>query len=400
MRVGYLDCPSGISGDMLLGALVDAGWPEAAFRAALGRLPVRPDQVSVQTVVKRGIRAVHLRLVVERDTSVRRLRDLVALIRGAGLGPEDEARAIAIVERLGRVEAAIHDVPVDEVHFHELSGLDTVLDVVGAVAGLGALGVERLYVSPLNVGSGTIRTAHGILPVPAPATARLLEGFEVYTAGEPGERVTPTGAAIVAELATPARGVPRMRLEATGYGAGTKDFAEPNVARILLGEADASTEEASEELALLECNIDDMNPEYYGFIVERLLQDGALDAYMTPIVMKKGRPSIMLSVLCRPSHSANLLRLIFRESTTLGVRERRVTRHALARDVAMVQTPYGRVRVKGAHRPGVAPTGAPEYEDCRAAALAHGVPLRDVYDAALRAWEAEAARGGEPGGQR
>lgn len=396
MRVAYLDCPSGISGDMFLGALVDAGWPAEALRDALGRLPIARDHIHVREVARHGIRATHVQFAPEAQTPARHLADLVALIRGAGLAERDEALAVSVVTSLGRIEAAIHGVPLADVHFHELSGLDTVLDVVGAVAGLRALGVERVYASPLNVGSGTVRTTHGVVPVPAPATARLLQGFEVYAAGEPGERVTPTGAALVAALASPTAGVPRMRLVGGGYGAGARDFAEPNVARLLLGETADGAGTHREELVILECNVDDMSPEYGGYAVERLLLAGALDAYLTPIVMKKGRLASMLSVLCRPSDRDALLRLVLTETSTLGVRERSVSRHALARETVCVETPFGAVRVKVAQRPDGGATAAPEYDDCRDAAARHGVPLRTVYDAALRA-RADASPGARDG---
>lgn len=383
LNIGYLDCFSGASGDMLVGALVDAGWTETALREIAERFPIERRQIRVETVQKGGLHATKVSFDVASETPARHLGDLLTLLDRAALEPTVTQVSARILQRLAEAEAAIHAIPIADVHFHELSGLDTVLDIASTAAGLHALHIDQLYTSPLNVGSGTVRIAHGIVPVPAPATARLLRGFSLYGAGEPGERVTPTAAAILAELAQPSPALPAMRLTAAGYGAGTKEFSSPNFVRLLVGvAADGDT---VQRLLLLDCNIDDMNPEYYSHILDRLLEAGARDVFITPIVMKKGRPASMLSVLCHPAQKPSLLAIVFDETTTLGVRESWVTRHALARHVVTVQTPHGPIRVKLAHRPGGRVTCSPEYEDCHGAATRAGVPLWEVYAAATTA---------------
>jgi len=383
VRVGYLDCASGISGDMFLGALVDAGWGEEGLRQAFQHLPVTPEQIIVEEVHKAGIRATQVRFNVEHVAPVRHLHDLQRLLAEAHLAPHVAERAGMMFLRLAEVEASIHGIPVEHVLFHELSGLDTLLDVVGAAQGMDALGLDHLYVSPLNVGSGVVRTEHGLLPVPAPATAALLEGFIVYGRGEPGERVTPTGAVIAATLGEASATLPSMRLVGSGYGAGQKEFDAANVVRLLIGETSCTT--AADYLTVLDCSIDDMNPEIQPFVIERLLQTGALDAFMTPIVMKKGRLATLLSVLCKPEQVAEVRDVIFCETSTLGVRQYMVERHALPRSWRTVQTTFGPIRMKLADRPGGWQTGAAEFEDCRVAAEAFHVPLQRVYEAAQNA---------------
>ena len=281
-------------------------------------------------------------------------------------------------------------------HLHELGALDTIVDVTGVLLGLELLGVERVICSPVPLGRGTLTGSHGRMPLPAPATVALLTGAPVVGVDHALETVTPTAAALITELASAYGPIPAMRLQGVGYGAGTRTTPEPNVLRVLLGEAAASTGLTGETLDLLETNIDDMNPEIYGYLVERLLAAGALDAYLTPVIMKKNRPAVEVSVLCRPEDTARLRDLLFAETTTLGIRTQQVARHCLSRTSEQVTTPFGPVRVKiGRWGPDLQ-KAAPEYEDCRAAAQAHNVPLRTVYEAALVAWHGAAEQSQNP----
>ncbi len=278
-----------------------------------------------------------------------------------------------VFRRMAEVEAGIHGVPIETVHFHELGAVDTIVDVTGALLALERLGVGRVFASPVPLGRGLARGAHGTFPLPAPATVALLRGATVVGVDHAVETVTPTAAALLAELAEAFGPIPSMRLTAVGYGAGARTTPEPNILRVLLGDADDDGC-AAEMLVMLETNIDDMTPEVHGYVAERLLAAGALDAYLTPVLMKKGRPGVVLSALCRSADAVRLRGLIFAETTTLGVRTHEVTRHCLARDTLTVNTPYGEIRVKVARGEG-GEKAAPEYEDCRRAAEAHGVPL-------------------------
>ncbi len=302
-----------------------------------------------------------------------------------------------IFERMIEAEAGIHGQPAEHVHLHEMGAVDTLVDVTGVLLALHLLGVKRVVVSPVPLGRGTLASSHGQMPLPAPATVALLRGAPVLGVDHAVETVTPTAAALLTEIADEFGAIPAMRLSAIGYGAGDRLTPEPNVLRVLLGETatTASPDLQIETLSLLETNIDDMNPEVYGYIQERLLAAGALDVYLTPILMKKGRPATLLSVLCQPAEAGSLRTALFDETTTLGVRTTEVTRHCLARAIEQVATPFGTLRVKLVQLPGGGSKAAPEYEDCRQAAEAHGVPLRLVYEAAMLAHA-----GGEAGAGR
>jgi uncharacterized protein (TIGR00299 family) protein len=322
------------------------------------------------------------------------------VIAASDLPPRIRTRALRVFRRMIAAEAGIHDAPIESVHLHELGALDTIVDVTGVLLSLELLGVEQVLASPIPLGRGAMTGSHGQMPLPAPATVALLAPDpEAGRAGAPVvgvdlalETVTPTAAALITELADGYGPIPAMRLVAAGYGAGTRLTPEPNILRVLLGEA-ASPENAEEEtLDLLETSIDDMNPELYGYLLERLFAEGALDAHLAPVIMKKNRPGVVLSVLCRPDDTTRLRGLLFAETTTLGIRTQRVARHCLPRTSESVATPYGPVRVKVARWGESSLKAAPEYEDCRAAAQAYGVPLRDVYAAALAAWQAGSQR--------
>jgi len=391
MKLAYFDCFSGISGDMVLGALVDAGCPLERLREELDGLRLPGWELSAEKVWKNGMSATWVRVRAEDQQKHRSLSAILEMIDSSGLVQPVRERAAAIFRRLGEAEAKVHDAPIEKIHFHEVGAVDSIVDIVGASIGFAALGLERFACSPLNTGSGTVKTAHGLLPVPAPATAELLRGAPTYSNGVERELVTPTGAAIVATLCSEFGAQPRMKTAAIGYGAGTADLpGQPNVVRLLIGEA-AGAELAVgmvEEIAVIEANLDDMNPQIYGYVLEKALAAGALDVYTTPVQMKKNRPGTLLTVLCRPEHVDAMMKLVFAETTTLGARTYRAERRFLPREWVSVETAFGGVRIKVSRANGRILHVAPEYEDCRKLAVERDVPLQRVIADALRAYEA------------
>lgn len=382
--IAYLDCFSGISGDMLLGALIDAGLPIEELRSGLSSLPLTGYTVTANPVKRRMISATKVMVNVEERQPSRGPREVAALIQASGLpGPVKET-AQRVFIRLAEAEAAIHGEPLETVHFHEVGAVDAIVDIVGAAYGLHHLGIERVYCSPLNVGHGFVQTAHGVLPIPAPATVRLLEGVQVYDSGIEAELVTPTGAAIVSTVARRFGTLPPMRISTSGYGAGGKDLQQPNVLRLVLGDAVSNNVEDA-PIVVLETNIDDMNPELYEHVADRLFERGALDVFLIPIHMKKNRPAVMLSIIAPAERADELAGIILDETTSLGVRFTEMRRRCLPREIHSVETPYGTIHVKVARRAGF-DTPAPEYDDCRRAAREHGIPLARVYAAAQQAW--------------
>ncbi|MGH2370733.1 MAG: nickel pincer cofactor biosynthesis protein LarC [Chloroflexota bacterium] len=410
-RAAYFECFAGASGDMILGALLDAGWPEASFRAALEAVPLGGWEAQVRQVKKGAVHATQVRLVVSEPQPERDVRDIVPIIEASTLETAVKERAIALFQELAEVEGLEHDQPPETVHFHEVGAVDSILDIVGACAGLHSLGIERIFVSPINVGGGIVPTRDGILPVPGPAALELLKrkGAPIYASEYGPEFLTPTGALVLATLAEGFGPFPPMRVQQIGYGAGQKDFAIPNVLRVSIGALDAGwrvrraawsgwsgtdappghgpdhAHGREDVVVQLETNIDDMNPQWYGHLVERLLAGGALDVTMIPALMKKGRPGTLLSVLVGPDQVDSALATLFAETTTLGVRIQEVARRTLDRRVEAVETPFGTVRVKLGLIDGTVRSAAPEYDDCRVAALRAGVALRQVYDAAVSA---------------
>ncbi|HXF51191.1 MAG TPA: nickel pincer cofactor biosynthesis protein LarC [Dehalococcoidia bacterium] len=379
-RVGYLDCFSGISGDMLLGALIDAGAPEDALRAELSRLRLPGWRLETRRVRRAGLAAVKADVVLE-DASPphRRLGDVLGLIEAADVPEADRERGAAVFRALAEAEARVHGVAPEEVEFHEVGAVDAIVDVMGAVAGLRLLGVDELYASALPAGSGAVRGAHGELPLPAPATLELLAsaGAPLTDArgDAPFELVTPTGAAIVTTLATFGR--PAMRLERVGYGAGAREVeGRPNVLRLWVGER---VDDRAGTMLQIETNIDDLNPEVYGYVQERLFAAGAADVWFTPIQMKKNRPAVLLAALCPPEREEACVRALLRETSTLGVRVSEVRRHEAARETMAFESSLGPAEVKVKRLPGEAPRVAPEYESCRRLAEATGLPLVEVY---------------------
>jgi len=380
MIIGYLDLPAGLSGDMFLGCLVDAGWSVEDLQAVLTRLPLPSGAWSVRAEqVQRGSwRATLVVVAIMMTDQPRHLHDIRTLIEAADLPAVVKEQAMATFTRLAKAEAHVHGTPVEQVHFHEVGGLDAIVDIVGVAAGLHALGIERLYASAVPLGDGWVNTAHGRLPLPAPATLELLAAVRAPTRSAPGsgELVTPTGAALLAQLAAFVQ--PEMRLLRIGLGAGQREFDWPNIARLWLGEPLTDG-----PLVLLETNIDDMNPQLYAAASEKLFAAGARDVWLTPIQMKKNRPGVLLSVLASAALEQTLTDIILRETTTLGVRVQPVQRHEAGRETRPIETPYGTVQVK-LKRMGNELLGVmPEYDDCKRLAEEHGVPTRLVYEAVL-----------------
>jgi len=384
--VAHLDLFCGASGDMLLGALIDAGVPLTTLESAITALGLPGLSLAARSVVKRGIAATHAEVVAPHEHAHRHLPDILRILEASDLRPAIKDTASRVFQVLAEAEARVHQIPVAEVHFHEVGALDAIADVVGVVAGFDCLGLAALSCRALPVSHGTVRCEHGLLPVPAPAVLRLMEGLPTEPLDIDGETVTPTAAALLRVLVTDWASAPPMTVSRQGYGAGTKEFPRANVLRIVVGVADGDTDESRQRLVELSTNLDDMNPEWLPPLVERLLAAGARDVWLTPILMKKGRPAHTLSVLCEPDDSAALRALVYRHSTTLGLRETTVERYSLPRRSASVTTPWGPVSVKIAHLPGGGERAAPEHEDCRRISESAGIPLTEVYDAASRAW--------------
>ena len=385
MRIGYFDCFSGCSGDMILGALVDAGLPLAELQAALDGLGVSGIRLKAERV-KRG--AFHGTLVhvatEECGHPHRHLAHIRRILDAADLPAEVRADAGRIFQRLAEAEASAHGVAVEKIHFHEVGALDAIADIVGAAWGIRRLGFEAIHVSPINVGSGFVTGAHGTMPVPAPGTAALLAGVPVFGSPIRAELTTPTGAAVLSTLAAGFGPLPHMTVERIGYGAGQRDLVEqPNLLRLVVGEV--SLRHARDQVAVLEANIDDMNPQFFEPLLDRLFEAGALDASLTPLLMKKSRPGTLLAVLAEPADAERLASLIMAHSTTFGVRMVTADRWKRPRDFVSATTPYGVVRVKRGWEGDRLAILAPEFEDCRRLALAAGVPVQVVHDEARAA---------------
>jgi uncharacterized protein (TIGR00299 family) protein len=390
MKLAYFDCFSGISGDMTLGALVDAGCAVEHLRDELRGVEVPGWELTAEKVWKNGMAATYVKVKTEDQQKHRSLSAILEILQKSPLVPQVRDRAAAIFKKLGEAEVRVHDVPLEKIHFHEVGAVDAIVDIVGACVGFHALGIEQFACSALNVGGGTAKMAHGVLPVPAPATANLLQGKPTYSNGVQKELVTPTGAAIVATLCDTFGPQPPMSVSSIGYGAGTADLEDqPNVVRIMIGEAAEKTVTGfDEEIAVIEANLDDMNPQIYGYFLERALAAGALDVYTTPVQMKKNRPGTLLTVLCKPQETNALISLIFAETTTFGARTYRAQRRTLPRDFVCVATAFGDVRIKISRVNGRILHVAPEYDDCRRLAVEKNVPLQRVISEALRAYEA------------
>lgn len=391
MKVLYIDAFSGISGDMTVGALLSLGLPFDHLRAELSKLALDGYDISAAPRLVHGIEAtkfdVHLHEhghhhEHEHEHEHRAYRGIRAMIEGSGLSAGIKNRALAIFAELAKAEGKVHAVPPDEVRFHEVGAIDSIVDIVGAAIGLEYIGAQRIVVSSLPLGSGLVRSQHGPIPVPGPATTELLRGFVTRPGDGEGELVTPTGAAIVAAMATQ-EAPTGLKIDKVGYGAGERSLADrPNILRLVLGQRDAAE---GDEIVVLETNIDDYNPELYEYVVERLLQAGARDVYLTPVQMKKGRPGVVLSVLCAAGDREALGGIVLSETSAIGLRYYPAQRMVLEREVREVTTVYGPIRVKVARAPDGHENLAPEYDDCKRVATEKKVPIKVVYQAALAA---------------
>jgi len=390
----YLDCFSGASGDMILGALLDLGLPLDALKSALGSLALEYGDVGAEKVLRAGVTATKFRLHDTRPSAPAgshahyHLKGIVNRIRKSSLSQEGQDRAAHLFERLAEAEAAIHGTPIEKVHLHEVGALDSIIDIVGAVYGFEYFGFEDVEASPLNVGGGTIECAHGTFPVPAPATARLLYGVPVYGDGT-SELVTPTGALLVTGYAKAFGSLPPMSVGKIAYGAGERDpKGKPNVLRMIEGARQSAVDHRpsdTERVVKIECEIDDMNPQFFGPLMEGLMAAGALDVFYTPVQMKKNRPGTLVTVIAPTARRQGLTDLLFRDSTTIGVRYEEMSRTCLDRAIETVDTPYGSVRFKVARQEGRELNASPEFEDCERLAAEHGVSIKTVQAAAISA---------------
>lgn len=380
----HLEPFCGASGDMLLGALVDAGVPVDVLATTVEALGLANVDLTARPVDKMGIAATHVAVTAPEEARHRHLPDIEAIITAAALPEAVKARSIDVFRLLAEAEGRVHGIPPERVHFHEVGALDAIVDVVGVIAGFDHLGVTTVSCRAVPLSHGTVRCAHGVLPVPAPAVLRLIEGLPTEPLDIDGETVTPTAAALLRVLVDTWTAAPAMRVEGHGYGAGSKTFARANVLRLTFGERVESPPQ--DTLVLLSSNIDDMNPEWLPAVMERLLEAGARDAWLTPILMKKGRPAHTLSVLADQELTAALRDIVYAHTTSLGVRQQTIQRHRLARATVSVETRWGPVQLKVATLPDGALRAAPEYDDCRALSESAGVPLQTLYDAALAAW--------------
>lgn len=386
MKTLYFDCFAGASGDMILGALIAAGVDPEAFKQQLSLLDVQGYLIEFETVDRSGISATYARVQTAHEHAHRHLSDILKIIYDSRLPNAVKERAAKIFSRLAEAEARVHNEPVEHIHFHEVGALDAIIDVVGAAICFELLGIERFVSSALHVGSGTVNMDHGRFPVPPPAVAELLKGVPFYSTDIVGELVTPTGAAIITTVCTDYGPMPKMTLEQTGYGAGTRQYEKfPNALRVLIGEDQSSTADskapADERLWMIETNMDDISPQILGHVMERAFDLGALDCYFTSVQMKKNRPGVLLSILCRAQERSRLSELLFSETTTLGIRSYEVERRALQRRIVAVETQYGSIDVKVAQLNGHIVKAMPEFEQCRQAARDANVPLRVVEDA-------------------
>ena len=389
MRIAYFNCFSGISGDMIIGALLDAGLKKERLEKELHKLHLSGYHLEVEKMIKKGISATRVSVKIEEKGVARKLKDIISIIDQSSLIPKDKNQINKIFYRIGKAEAQIHQKDLETIHFHEVGGMDSIIDITSAVVGLRILGIKEVYASALPLGHGFVKCAHGSIPVPAPATLELLKGVPVYDGGINDEMVTPTGAGIITSYVKKFDERPLMEVKKIGYGAGEKDFAIPNILRVTIGEIAVKNKSAlgdyiRDEAILVETNIDDMNPEIYDFIIEKLLSQGALDVFLTPIQMKKNRPAHILSLVAYENDLKKLLVTLFDESTTLGVRIREVKRLKLIHKNIIAHTEHGKIRTKVAIYKGEVKNIAPEYEDCQKIARKHKIPLKLVYDEAKK----------------
>ena len=384
-KIAYFECFSGASGNMILGALIDAGVAIETLRNELQKLNVSGFEVVYTRVMRNGISAAHVDVKTEETHAHRHLHHIATIIEQSSLAPKIKENAIRIFTRLAEAEAKVHNTTPERIHFHEVGALDAIVDIVGAAIGLHLLGADAIYVSPFSLGTGFVTCAHGTIPVPAPATVELLKGKPVRQTDIESELVTPTGAAILSTLGTHFDTPPPCQFDVVGYGAGTRELSIPNVLRLSVGEIAANTPYDSDTVTVLETNIDDMNPQWYDYAFERLYAAGALEVFLTPALMKKNRPGNLLTVIMPAAVRNVVIDILLRETTSIGVRWHETQRAKAQREFRAVETPFGSISVKIARLGEQMVNATPEYDDCRRAAEQHGVPLKQVYQAALEA---------------
>jgi len=383
MKIAYFDCFSGASGDMILGSLIDAGLSPKRLREELKKLRIPTVHLRVKKVLKGGISATQVMVEGKGEKrSHRNLKEILRIVERSGVEAEVKEKSKEIFKRIASVEAKIHQTPMEEVHFHELGGLDSIVDIVGSVWGIRQLGIEKIYVSKVNVGSGFVKCEHGILPVPAPATLFLMEGKPIYSSGVERELLTPTGAAILKTLSSEFGSMPLMNVDRVGYGAGRDNLSHPNLLRLIIGTSESIS--GKEEVVVIETNIDDMNPQFYDYVMERLLAMEVLEVFITPILMKKNRPGHLLTIICSSEKLPSVTKFLLRETTTLGLRWHQEGRAKTDREILTQETKYGKIRFKLAKWEGKVVNLSPEYEDCKRLALEKRVPLKEVFEEAKR----------------
>lgn len=384
MKTAYFHCFAGISGDMITGALLDAGAAFERLESELKMLEITGFKISAKKVVKNGISGTKFNVNVTGEQTVRGLPEIEKIINSSKLRNSIKKRSLEIFWILAEAESVVHGIPLDEVHFHEIGAVDTIVDIVSVCVTLEDLGIKKIFSSPLNLGTGYVETMHGKLPVPSPATMEILKGKPVYSMGIKSELTTPTGAAIISAIADNFISIPLMNLDSTGYGAGTRDLPIPNLLRVITGEL-VEEKHLADTITSLETNIDDMNPEFFPSVMEKLLENGALDVYLQPVIMKKSRPGNILTVLAEHQDEEKFARIIFRETTTSGIRISSVRRRKLVRETGSVHTPFGEVAIKIHYIEGEVITLSPEFNNCKTIADKKEVPIKDVYSAAKAA---------------
>ena len=393
MRIAYFDCFSGASGDMILGALIDAGLSPQRLRQELKKLRIPTIHLKAEKVLKAGLAATQVTVAGRNEKrSHRNLKEILRIVERSGVEADVKEKSREIFERIASVEGKIHRMPMEEIHFHELGGLDSIVDIVGSVWGIRQLGIEKIYVSKVNVGGGFVKCEHGILPVPAPATLSLMEGKPIYSSGVERELFTPTGAAILTTLGSEFGSMPLINVERIGHGAGRDDFPHPNLLRLIIGTSVSTSQK--ERVVVIETNIDDMNPQFYDYVIEKLLAMEVLEVFITPVLMKKNRPGHLLTVICPSEKLPSVTGFLLRETTTLGLRWHEEERAKTDREILPLQTKHGRIRFKLARWEGKVVNLSPEYEDCKRLALEKRVPLKEIFEEARK--ESMTFRKGKP----
>jgi len=389
MKIAYFDCFAGASGDMILGALMDAGLALERLKKDIGKLNLTHYDIELKKVVKKGIGGSQALVSVDEDHHShhhRHLRHIEEIIEKSSLEQSIKEKSLKVFRRLAEVEAKVHQTTVEKIHFHEVGAMDSIIDVVGSVAGLEALGIEKIYCSPLHVGSGTVECAHGTFPVPAPATLELVKGKPIYSTGVEGELLTPTGAAILTTFSSDFGAMPPMTVEKAGYGAGSSEPAIPNLLRLIIGESkDEIDGFETEQMAVIETSIDDMNPQMYDYLIQQMLDMGAMDVFLGPLQMKKNRPGTLITVICHPDRVRAFSEFLLRETTTIGLRWRVDNRIKGRRTIKEIQTKYGAIKYKVVEVGREIINISPEYEDCKRLALEKKVPLKKVMEEARAA---------------